>query len=187
MRNLMVAFVLWPLFSCSKRIYLDKIETYFNASTPELKSKYMAEDYHSFFVKKMGEGDDKTASLKSFEQWDAPLHPDIRIIHYSNNKNDWTISLNEQNDFTKLIGFPGWKATELITFNAQGLIKDAVYIPDSTNLDYKIWLQPALVWLQENMPAQLNEVYQNHKLIQTEASANKWKELLQNWRQRMKQ
>jgi hypothetical protein len=186
MRYWMVLFVVGNLAACSKKTWLSRIETYLNASTPELKAKYMAADYHSFFNEKKGEGEDKASALKSFQQWDAPLHPDIVIIHYAIHKDSWVISLIEKNDFTKLIDFPGWKATEIITLNAEGFIHEAIYIPDSTNPDYRKWLQPALAWLQENLPADLQEVYQNHKLIQTEAAANKWKELLQIWRQQNK-
>jgi hypothetical protein len=177
-----LAFVLILLMtSCSKKNYLSRIKTYFNASDSEHKAKFIADDYHSFFIEKKGEGDNKASSIKSFQQWDAPLHPDIQIIRYTINKDTWTIALNEQNDFTKLIGFPGWKATEIITFNREGLIKEAIYIPDSNNPPYKKWLIPAVDWLQKNMPGELNEVYQNGKLIQTEAKAKKWVSLLKLW------
>jgi hypothetical protein len=79
--------------------------------------------------------------------------------------------------------FPGWKATELITFNSQKLIEQAIYIPDSTNPSYKKWLQPAVDWLQINMPDSLSGVYQNGRLIQNEESAKKWVWLLTQWKE----
>ena len=114
------------------------------------------------------------------------MHPDIKIINYTFHDSIWTVTFNEQNDFTKPIGFPGWKGTTTFVFNAAGLIQETVYVPDSTNISYKPFLQPALNWLQQNMPTELIEVYQNGKLIQTETAAIKWRILLQKWQSQKK-
>ena len=119
----------------------------------------------------------------SFLKWDAPLHPDIKILNYTIDENKWTIEFNEQNDFTKPIRFPGWKAKEIITLNKKGFIKEAIYIPDPANPSYRKWLQPAVDWLQKNMPDSLHDVYQNGKLIQTEVTAAEWVRLLKHWRE----
>jgi len=41
-----------------------------------------------------------------------------------------SLRINEKNDFTKLIKFPGWKATEIVTFDDSGLIAEAMYVPE---------------------------------------------------------
>jgi hypothetical protein len=169
--------------SCSRKVYLKRIDNFFNASATEEKGKYMAEDYRSYFGEKKGEGKDKTSSLQSFLKWDAPLDPDIEILHYTVDKNKWIIELNEQNDFTKPIGFPGWKAKEIITLNSKGFIREAIYIPDPANPSYRKWLQPAVDWLQENMPDSLHDVYQDGRLIQTATTAEEWVRLLNTWHQ----
>jgi hypothetical protein len=69
-----------------------------------------------------------------------------------------------------------------ITLDSQGLIQETIYFPDSTNPPYKRWLQPALDWLGKNKPGELKLVYQDNKLVQNEDAANKWKELLREWR-----
>jgi hypothetical protein len=170
-----------PVHSCINKTYLNEIKSYLNAATITEKSKYMAEDYHSFFIRKNQNGKNKSQALQSFQNWDAPLHPDIKILSYSFHDSVWTVEFNEQNDFSKPIGFPGWKGTATFVFNSKDLIQETMYVPDSTNLSYKPFLQPALDWLQLNRPAELNEVYQNGKLVQTEASANKWRLLLREW------
>ena len=180
-------FVIALSLSCTNKIYVHRIESYFNASTVEEKEKYLAADYRSHFLEKKDSGTSKLASLASFQEWDAPLHPDIEILHHSKKENVWTVQFNEQNAFSKLIDFPGWKATEVISFNEHGLIKETIYIPDPSNPSYKTWLQPAVDWLQKNKSSELNEVYQNGKLIQTTATANKWVSLLKQWRQAMKE
>jgi hypothetical protein len=73
-----------------------------------------------------------------------------------------------------------------ITFNTKGLILETIYIPDSTNPSYKSWLQPALDWLEKNMPGELNTVYHDKRLVKNEVAANKWKVLLKTWRDRKK-
>lgn len=146
-----------------------------------MKAKYMSDSYRSFLIKKEGEGDGKIISLKTFKDWDGQLNPDVTILDHSAKDSTWFVRFNEQNDFSKLIGFPGWKGSMSITFNTKGLIKETIYFPDSTNPSYKKWLQPALDWLQINFPNELNEVYQNNRLVKNEVAANKWKELLKKW------
>ena len=88
----MLSSLLACLVSCTSNTYLHRIETYLNAHTPEMKGKYMAEEYHSFFMEKKGEGESKSQALQSFLEWDAPLHTDIHILNYTTNGN--TINLN---------------------------------------------------------------------------------------------
>ena len=107
-------------------------------------------------------------------------------MSYNKDQNKWTVTFNEQNDFSKLIGFPGWKATAIITVNSAGLIEEMIYIPDPANPSYKKWLQPAIDWLQLNYPVELADVYKNDKLVKTEATARKWVSLLKKWHGRTK-
>jgi hypothetical protein len=175
------AFLLISLFSCTTNVHLHRIKSYLNAHTVETKGKYMAGDYRSFFMEKKGEGENKNEALQSFLNWDAPLHPDVEILSYTKNGNTWKVEFNEQNDFSKLIGFSGWKGTEIIRFNSKKMIDEMIYIPGDRNPDYKRWLQPAVDWLQGNRPNELNEVYKDGKLIQTSETAKKWLSLLQLW------
>jgi hypothetical protein len=180
--TLSLVFGLALLASCSNKIYLRRIEIYLNADRPETKGKYMSDDYRSFSIEKKEEGETREQALRSFLKWDAPLHPDVTILNHTTNGNTWKIEFNEQNDFSKLIGFPGWKGTEMIRFNSKRMIDEMIYVPDDTNPNYKQWLQPAVEWLQKNKPDQLSEVYKDGKLIQTPETAKKWVGLLQLWR-----
>jgi hypothetical protein len=170
--------------SCSDKIYLAKINSYLNSSTADAKSKYMSAGYHSFFLKKEGAGDDKITSLKDFNNWDGQLNPDVEILSHSLKDKTWFVQFNEQNDFSKLIGFPGWKGAMEIAFDSEDLIVETIYFPDSTNPSHKKWLQPAVDWLRINFPNELNDVYSNGKLIKNETAAIKWKELLKKWKDR---
>jgi len=178
----MLSFLLASIISCTNKAYFHRIETYLNTHTLEMKGKYMAEDYHSFFIEKNGAGENKSQALQSFLEWDAPLHPDVHILNYTTSGNTWKVEFNEQNDFSKLINFPGWKGTEMIRFNSEQTIDEMIYIPDDRNPNYKKWLQPAVDWLQKNNPNELDQVYRDGKLIRTAETAKKWVSLLQSWR-----
>lgn len=172
--------------SCTREMYVRKIQSYLNTSAISERAKYQSESFHSYFEEKKGGGKDKATALKSFENWDGPMNPDIQIYRYTVKHKTWMIWFNEQNDFTKAIGYPGWKGSMSITFDRKGLLEETIYFPDSTNAPYKPFLLPAIEWLRKNRPEELNEVYRDNKLIQTTASANKWKVLLNTWKQESK-
>jgi hypothetical protein len=183
-KNVLFAVLIFSciLVACTKNVYLRKINGYLNSSTVTDKEKYMSETYHSYFMIKKGPGEDKKAALESFQNWDGPLHPDIKIINSKGNGLNWMVYFNEKNEFAKLIDFPGWRGSMSFQFNSEGLITETLYVPDSLNPSYKLWLSPALVWLRTNMPEELNTVYKDGKLIQNEQSARKWVQLLKIWK-----
>lgn len=186
MNKCTLLFCCFALLSCTKKIYLQTIDFFLNADTVEEKSKFMAENYRSFFEEKKGDGKDKQNTLKSFANWDGPMHPQVEILNYSVNGKIWTVHFNEKNDFARLIGYPGWKGTAQISFNSKKLISEFIYIPDSSNSSYTPYLQPALDWLQQNMPDQLAQVYQDKRLVKTQESAKKWILLLTLWKEKTK-
>jgi hypothetical protein len=161
---------------------LETLKLFYSASTAEEREKFMAENYHFYFNEKKGNGGSKQSSLKSFMNWDGPLHPDIRIDSVAGNDSIWVVRFLEQNDFSKLIAYPGWKATERVTFDENNRIKEIIYIPEPNQPEYGSYFKPALEWLKKNKPEELNEVYKDKKLVQTERAAKKWVELLKIWR-----
>ena len=159
------------------------MSAYMNASNPEEKTKYMAEGFRSYFAENgKGVGKNREQVVASFMKWDGPMHPDVPIKKYTRDGNTFTVYFVEKNDFTKLIGFPGWKGKADFVFDAQKLITEFIYYPDSTNPPYKPYLQPAIVWLQKNKPEELNEVYHDGKLVQNEEAARHWVRLLNGWK-----
>jgi len=181
MKIFLVIFLSSALSSCTSKSYLHRIKIYLNASTSHSKGRYLSDDFRSFFLERKGDGKNKAAALQSFLNWDGPLHPDVTLINYNADGNKWTVEFVEQNDFSKLIGFPGWKGTETIIFNGKKKIREVLYVPDEDNPPYKKWLQPAVDWLQQNKSHELGEVYQGGKLIQSPEAARKWVELLRLW------
>ncbi|HMG67997.1 MAG TPA: hypothetical protein VK588_09930 [Chitinophagaceae bacterium] len=177
-----ISLLLISFLSCTNRIYLHRIKGYFNSDNIKSRGRWLSEDCHSYFIEKKGDGEDKVSALNSFLNWDAPLHPDLRILNYTVKGNICTIEFNEQNDFSKLIQYPGWKGTEIIRFNSKKLIDQVIYIPANDNPDYKTWLKPAVDWLQNKYPDEIIEIYKGGKLIKNPVTARKWVLLLQRWR-----
>jgi hypothetical protein len=166
---------------------LVNLRAFLNAPSAEARGKLMADDYHFYFSERTGDGGSKEKSLASYDNWDGPLHPDVKIRDYRVEGDVWTISVIELNDFAKLIGYPGWKATETITFDDANLIREVIYVPVESG-NYKSYLAPALDWLEENRPDELKQVYDldRARLIQSNASATQWVELLTEWREATK-
>jgi hypothetical protein len=183
-KKICVLFILAVfLTACSNKIYLERAATYMNAMNPEQKSKYMAEGFRSYFAENgKGAGESRDEVLTSFMKWDGPMHPDIPVQNYRRHGNTFTFYFVEQNDFTKLIGFPGWKGKAEFVFDSKKMIKEYVYYPDSTNSSYKPYLQPAIIWLQKNKSEELAKVYHNGKLVQNEEAAKLWIRLLNEWK-----
>ena len=142
----------------------------------------MAEDFRSYFMDKSGKGKTRSEALNSFLNWDGPLHPDVKILHYRIKGDSCIVYFNEQNDFSKPIGYPGWKGSMVFRFNSMKQIRESIYIPDSTNSSFKPYLQPALDWMAKNKPNELSRIYQNNRLVQNGETAVLWRELLKEWK-----
>jgi hypothetical protein len=172
------------LYSCTQKTYLKRSLSYLNASDESTKSRYMGPGFRSYFAEnEKDSGKNKEQVLHSFMSWDGPMHPDIKMLHHSIHGRTCTVDFLEQNDFSKLIGFPGWKGRAVFVFTSKKYIQRYTYFPDSTNPPYKPYLEPALDWLEKNKPEELKLVYQNKKLVQNQNSAKLWVQLLKQWRE----
>ena len=77
MKNSFLLFWLlaWvPVNTCTNNKNLE-ITSYLNASDTAEKSRYMADNFHSFFMSKEGTGKNKTQALQSFQNWDGQCTP----------------------------------------------------------------------------------------------------------------
>jgi hypothetical protein len=167
--------------------YLKTINATLKCKTIDQLLTFYAEDYRFYFIRKEGEGTSKAKAVKGLE-WDYALHPDLSLLEVvSQDKGEVVVRFHEENDFTKLLGFPGWDANMKYTFDEKGLIREKIYYPNTTAPDYVNYFKPAVEWLKENKPTELNEVYKDKKLIQNAESAKKWVELLKEWRKATKQ
>jgi hypothetical protein len=176
-----VAIISVVLVACTGGIYVRKADSFLNAQTAEEKSFYMAESFRSYHNDKSGKVANKSEMLIDFRNWDAHLQPDVNIYAYKRKKDTLFIKFVERNDFSRLISFPGWRASMKIAFDPNKLISETIYFADTANSDLKKWLQPAISWLQLHSSDELNQVYKNGQIVKTEEAAKLWKTLLQRW------
>lgn len=97
------------------------------------------------FLERKGEGEGKATTLQSFQNWDGPLHPDVKIPEYTLEDRNWLVKFNEQNDFSKLIGFRGWKGFNVNQLQHKRPDHGNYLHSGFNNPSYKSWLQPALL------------------------------------------
>jgi len=159
------------------------MKKYLNASDVPEKESFMSDAYRAWFREKKGEGEDKKSALATFQNWDCGLHPDVSILKHQHKGKEWQLLILEQNDFSKIIDFPGWKARVHITMDHHK-IRELIYILDTLNPDYKKWLNPAVEWLQQNKAGELEKIYKNGRLtVRSEATAREWIRLLRLWKE----
>ena len=160
----------------------ETIRKYLAAKTRETALARLASDYRLFFDKKVGTGLSKT-QVADMLDWDFALHPKHRIKEMKRYGRQVVVQTHEDNDFSLLIGFPGWDATSTFLVNEAGLISEQLYVPRPGQPEWKPYLEKALPWLRENRAEALARIYPDNRLKQTAESATEWVKVLREWRQ----
>ena len=135
-------------------------------------------------------GDESTPPIardqfREMTQWDATLNADADIRDIHARGQTAVAKFHESNDFSRLLGHPGWNATMTFWFDEQksgGLISEALYVPAPDNQPWQPYLEPALPYLRANYPDQLAAYYPDDTLVMTAESARAWRRVLTDWR-----
>lgn len=158
------------------------VERYLTAATLDEASALLAPEYRIWFGERSGDGIEREAFIDML-RWDFALHPYHRIDELTVRDGTVVARIHEENDFSRLIGFPGWNATSTFTVDANGRITSQHYVPDPAQADWRPYLEPALAWIRENRPDALPRIYRDGRLVRTAESAREWVTLLKLWRQ----
>lgn len=152
-------------------------------TSPNLKSALsrLDHDYKLYFGDRSGNGISKE-DVALFLTWDHALHPSQTFTELKSFGDTITAIAHEENDFTRLIEFPGWDARVTYVFNDSHLIVEQFRVGIGETRSYKDWLKPALEWLRENRPDELEALYPDESLEHSTESAQKWVKLLTAWR-----
>ena len=113
--------------------------------------------------------------------WDYALHPRHRVDSLTANGAEVTARVHEDNDFSLLIGFPGWDATSTYTLDGKGQIVSQLYVPTGPT-EWRPYLDAPLAWIRQHHPDALPRIFPDGKLAQTGESAREWVALLRAWR-----
>ncbi|MEQ8927195.1 MAG: hypothetical protein RLO81_15345 [Fulvivirga sp.] len=156
---------------------------FYNSSSRIEHLDHLSTDYELHFGSVTGKGINKS-QLANLLKWDYALNPDRQILEFIKLARDTVILRSkEENDFSKLIKYPGWESVNTYVIDERGLIKLQLYQPRNET-SYKPYLKPAIEWLVAHDSLRLAEVYdlKDKALIQDSVSATKWIKLLREWR-----
>lgn len=180
MRSLRVVFALLLCACASSGDPAAAVRSYLASRTLDEALSALAPEYRLWFGARSGEGMDRAGAAKMLE-WDYALHPRHRVDSISIDGSEVTAQVHEDNDFSLLIGFPGWDAKSTYTLDERGRIVSQLYVPTGPT-EWRPYLDAPLAWLREHRPDALARVFPNGKLSQTRESALEWVELLRAWR-----
>lgn len=156
------------------------VELAARARTPAEARRPLAESFVRY-----ESADDATglsgAAFTDVLEWDLALR---RAVTYSGHRFDETTlsaRYHEENDLTRLVEFPGWDGTMSWTFDEQGRIAEERRRARDDR-DLRNWLAPAIAWLRERHPADIDWLLPEGRLRRTGETARRWVELLPEWR-----
>jgi hypothetical protein len=141
----------------------------------------LAPDYRLWFGERRGDGLDRDAALGMLT-WDFALHPRHRVESLTVRGDEVFARVHEDNDFSLLIGFPGWDATSTYTVDATGRISSQLYVPKPGQPEWRPYLDAPLAWIGEHRPDVLPRIFPNGKLARSAEAAAEWVRILREWR-----
>jgi len=90
--------------------------------------------------------------------------------------------VHEENDFSRLIDFPGWDSSSTFLVDEDGQIAWQVYVPEPGQPEWRPYLEPALAWIREHRADALPVIFPDGKLGRSEEAARLWVSVLREWR-----
>jgi hypothetical protein len=157
------------------------VRQYLSSDNLESAISYLAPDYKLRFDTRPEGGMNRKQVVRMLE-WDFALNPQHRIADMQVNGLQVVVRFHEDNDFSLLIGHPGWDAVSTFTVSESGLITSQLFMPEQGQADWKINLEEALPWLRQNHSDILAKIYPNSRLIQRAETAREWTRILRDWR-----
>ncbi len=179
MRKLVPLLALLSLHCATARDPESTVRAYLDAKTHAEALSFLAPEYRVWFGERSGEGMSRESAAMMLE-WDFALHPRHRVTSVTVRGNEVTAQVHEDNDFSLLIGFPGWDARSTYTVE-NGRITSQLYVPTGPT-EWRPYLDAPLAWIRQHHPDALPRIFPNGKLAQTSESAREWVRLLRAWR-----
>jgi len=115
-------------------------------------------------------------------RWDYALNVTHRIGSITSRDGAVVVTIHEDNDFSRLIDFPGWDSTSTFVVDEHGQVVSQFYVPRPGQPEWRPYLEPALAWARTHRPEALTTIFPNSKLAQSEESAALWVQVLREWR-----
>ncbi len=159
------------------------VRAFLDASSLEEAMSHLAADYRLWFDRREGDGIPREQA-RIMLGWDFELNPSHVVSEWTHHA-DGSISIeaHEENDFARLLEFPGWNATQTFWFDEAGLIRSQLYEPVAEQTSYESYLERALPWLRRERAQTLERVYDEGIRAFDADSARDWKDMLEDWAQ----
>jgi hypothetical protein len=170
-----------PASASSAHDPISVVQRYFEAHDREAKAACLSPDFRIWFEKQSGEGVSRSETLED-SGWDQALRARSRLVRMDVRGDTVVVLVHEDNDFSLLIGYPGWDPTITFIVDHEGLIERALYVPKAGAPSWRSALEPALPWLREHRGEALNRVFPAGKLVRTREAAKEWVAILRAWR-----
>jgi hypothetical protein len=154
---------------------------YLTADTLEEALACLSPEYRLWFETREGAGLSKS-EVAEMLQWDFALHPKRRFSPVRREDGAYVFEVHEENDFSRLIDFPGWDAVSSFWLDEAGLIKGQLYVPRAGQPEWRPYLEPALPWLREHRAGELERIFPQGRLHQSAEAARRWVKVLADWR-----
>lgn len=180
MRSLRIVVLLLICGCASTSDPAARVRAYLSSRTLEQALSALAPEYRLWFGSRSGDGLDRARVAKMLE-WDYALHPRHRVDSVTVNGSVVTARVHEDNDFSLLIGFPGWDSSSTFTLDEQGQIVSQMYVPTGST-EWRPYLDAPLEWIRQHHPDVLPRIFPNGKLAQTRETAREWVSVLRAWR-----
>lgn len=156
------------------------VRGYFAARSLSARAKFLAPDYRYWFLEHMGPGETAAEHLKP--GWDTELHCFWRVDSLAAEAGRVTVHVHEANDFSLLLGHPGWDAITTCAVDARNRITTEFYEPLPGAPSWRPYLARALPWLRAHRAPALARTFPDGKLVETTATAREWRAMLRAWR-----
>lgn len=157
------------------------VRRYLRAQTREQALAALAPEYTLRFGAANSEGMSRDEVAKSL-MWDFALRPSHDILSLRRDGDVIVAVVHEENDFSRLLGFPGWTATSTFVVDQTGRIVSQLYVPRAGQPDWRTYLDEPLQWIRTHSPESLDRIYSGGKLVRSPESAAEWVRLLTAWR-----
>jgi hypothetical protein len=157
------------------------VNRYLAVTTLEEASAMLAPEYRLWFGERKGDGLDREAAIAMLT-WDYALHPRHRVESLTVRGDEVIARVHEDNDFSLLIGFPGWDATSTYTIDATGRIASQLYVPKPGQPEWRPYLDALLAWIREHRPDVLPRIFPDGRLARSAEAAQEWVRVLREWR-----
>lgn len=183
LRHLTVALALTLACATTKTPAENAVRRYLAAASVDEALSVLSPTYRLRFGTAESEGMAREQVAQMLASWDFPLHPRHEILDLRANGNTVIATVHEENDFSRMLGFPGWTATSTFVVDDSGRIASQLYVPREGQPDWKSYAEEPVRWIRANDPAALERIYPNGKLARSPENAAEWVRLLRAWRQ----